>query len=112
MILNEKNKTPFLTFGLGRKEFSLSMGKTINISQIEILNPENYSMTYNGSPVSLYGFDFEALELGTHEFKVVLTNTSGRETESTPIFLEVTLRADSDFITADSNEITADGSQI
>lgn len=108
MILNEKNKTPILTFGLGRKVYSLSIGKTATISQIEILSPDNYTMTYNGDEVNLYGFDFEALDLGTHEFKVVLTNEVGRETESTPIYLEVTLRSDSDFITADNNIITAD----
>ena len=113
MILNEKNKKPILTFGLGRKSLTTPIGSTIRVEQIQILSPENYTLYYNDVEVSLYGFEFNALDLGKQNFSVKLVNNiTGLEIFSDAIELEMTLKADSNFITADSNSITADGSRI
>jgi len=113
MILNEKNKKPILTFGLGRTSLTTPIGSTIRVEQIQILNPENYTLYLDGDEVSLYGFEFNALDLGKQNFSVKLVNNiTGLEIFSDSIELEMTLKADSNFITADSDSITADGSRI
>ena len=113
MILNEKNKKPILTFGLGRKSLTTPIGSTIRVEQIQILNPENYTLYLDGDEVSLYGFEVDAFDLGKQDFSVKLVNNiTGLEIFSDVVQLETTVKSDSNYITADSNKITADGSQI
>jgi len=90
MILNEINKKPVLTFGLGRKELTVEEGETVRVFQSAIFS-DQFVIRYNGIVQNNYYFDVLADEVGTKEIKVELTSKVkfSLNIESDPIILTI-----------------------
>ena len=78
MILNEKNKKPILTFGLGRTELTATVGQAVRVEQIQILNPNNSTISYNGIERNVYGFEIIPSAIGQQIIEVELSNKENR----------------------------------
>jgi hypothetical protein len=109
MIQNEKYKKPIITFGLGKTENDFPIGQTVKVSQIEIYNNDEFELGFDGDVVPIYGFEVTPEVLGEVPIAVNIKNlTTGFQIESNTVRALMTLRADSNFITADNGTITAD----
>ncbi len=78
MILNEKNKKPILTFGLGRTELTATVGQSVRVEQIQILNPDAENLMYNGVKQNVYGFEIIPTTTGSQEIQVELSNKTNK----------------------------------
>ena len=76
MILNELNKRPIISFGLGRIELTVPVGEIVTIWQNEMFNTSSFNMYHDGDRKdNVHHFDFEAPAVGEYFFEVTIVNT-------------------------------------
>lgn len=82
MILNEKNKKPKISFGLGKTKAEINLGESITIYQSEIFIQDQYSIAISGvgtsEVVSLNKIIFTPTEMGLQNLVVGISQKRDR----------------------------------
>lgn len=82
MILNEKNKKPKITFGLGRTKAEINLGESITIYQSEIFIDDDYNISISGlgtsKVVSLNKIVFTPTESGLQSLNINVSQKRDR----------------------------------
>lgn len=75
MIANEINKRPFISFGLGKIEKTISLGDDVKVWQNEIYNKDTFDLYFDTLPqLDLYSFSFTPDSTGTFNLQASIKN--------------------------------------
>lgn len=75
MILNELNKKPVISFGLGKTELTVPIGETVRVWQNEMFNTSSFDMYHGGDrKANVNHFDIVTDDYGEMNIEVVMVN--------------------------------------
>jgi hypothetical protein len=75
MILNELNKKPVISFGLGKTELTVPIGETVRVWQNEMFNTSSFDMYHGGDrKANVNYFDIVTDDYGEMNIEVVMVN--------------------------------------
>lgn len=82
MILNERNKKPKISFGLGKTKAQITLGESITIYQSEIFIPDEFNIAVSGTGtsdnLSLNKIVFTPTEIGLQSINVDVSQKRDR----------------------------------
>jgi hypothetical protein len=112
MIVQLRQKKPFLHFGFNRQSVETFTGQTLTIYQDTIYN-KDYIFNWSFSGGILISESVNQLVLKTDNIELISVSVNVNGIKSDPIEIDCkAITADTNRITADSNTATADGSII